>query len=55
MDIIIIILLILLGIFTFILYMIRRLIYTTANVNNSSDINKKLDRIIDLLEQQSKE
>ena len=50
----IIISLLLLGAISFTLFIRRLLINTKANVSTSDDINKKLDRIIELLEKQSK-
>ncbi|MFD2212109.1 DUF4083 domain-containing protein [Metabacillus endolithicus] len=50
----VIISLLLLGAISFTLFIRRLLINTKANVSTSDDINKKLDRIIELLEKQSK-
>lgn len=50
----VIISLLLLGAISFTLFVRRLLINTKVNSNNSDDINKKLDRIIELLENQSK-
>jgi hypothetical protein len=49
----VIISLLLLGSISFTLFIRRLLINTRGNVNTSDDINKKLDRIIELLENQS--
>jgi len=50
----VIISLLLLGAISFTPFIRRLLINTKANVSTSDDINKKLDRIIELLEKQSK-
>ena len=48
------ILLVLLGAVSFGLFIRRLLINSKVNNNTSNDINQKLDRIIDLLEKQTK-
>lgn len=50
----VIIVLLLLGVVSFTLFIRRILINTNTNNNASNEINKKLDRIIELLEKQSK-
>ncbi|MBS4199144.1 DUF4083 family protein [Bacillus sp. FJAT-49732] len=49
------ILLLLLGVISFALFIRRMLINTKANNSDPSDINKKLDKIIELLEKQDKQ
>ncbi|WP_421385249.1 DUF4083 domain-containing protein [Bacillus salacetis] len=41
------------GVISFTLFIRRLLFNTSANTSASNDINKKLDRIIELLEKQS--